>query len=66
MTKEFATNFATSWINSWNSHDLEDILSHYSEDFTIETPMAMKLYPQSKGIVQGKSDRNLFFNHFVK
>jgi ketosteroid isomerase-like protein len=56
MTKEFATAFATSWVDSWNSHDLEKILLHYSEDFTIESPMAVKLYPQSHGIVVGKSE----------
>ena len=56
MTKDFADAFAKSWINSWNSHDLEMILSHYSEDFTIETPMAVKLYPQSGGMVVGKSE----------
>lgn len=56
MTKEFATTFARDWVNAWNSHDLEKILSHYSEDFIIESPMAVKLYPQSKGIVIGKSE----------
>lgn len=56
MTKEFATAFARDWVDEWNTHDLEKILSHYSEDFTIETPMAVKLYPQSQGIVVGKSE----------
>lgn len=56
MTKEFATAFSTSWVDSWNSHDLEKILSHYSEDFTIESPMAVKLYPESLGVVVGKSE----------
>ena len=56
MTKEFATAFARGWVDAWNAHDLEEILSHYSEDFTIETPMAAKLYPQSQGIVVGKSE----------
>src|SRR5689334_5690532 len=56
MTKDFADAFARSWIDSWNSHDLEKILLHYSEDFIIETPMAVKLYPQSGGIVAGKSE----------
>jgi ketosteroid isomerase-like protein len=31
--------FAQVWIHAWNSHDLEDILSHYSEDIEITTPM---------------------------
>lgn len=56
LTKEFAIAFARDWIEAWNAHDIEKILSHYSEDFTIETPMAIKLYPQSQGIVIGKSE----------
>lgn len=56
MTKDFAIQFAREWVDCWNSHDLEKILSHYSEDFTIETPMAVKLYPESEGIVVGKSE----------
>lgn len=56
MTNEFATAFARDWIEAWNSHDIEKILSHYSEDFMIETPMAIKLYPQSNGTVVGKSE----------
>lgn len=31
--------FAADWISVWNSHDLEDILSHYSDDIVITTPM---------------------------
>jgi len=55
MTKEFATAFARGWVDAWNTHDLERILSHYSEDFTIESPMAVKLYPQSGGTVVGEN-----------
>ncbi len=56
MTKDFAIAFAKDWIQDWNAHNLDKILSHYSEDFSIETPMAIKLYPQSLGIVAGKSE----------
>ncbi|MEO5777278.1 MAG: nuclear transport factor 2 family protein [Flavobacterium sp.] len=56
ITKEIAGAFAKEWVDAWNSHDIEKILSQYSEDFTIESPMAVKLYPQSKGIVKGKSE----------
>ena len=56
MTKDFAAAFAKGWVDSWNSHDLEKILSHYSEDFTIESPLAVQLYPQSNGMVVGKSE----------
>lgn len=56
MTKEFALAFAESWVSSWNAHDLEKILSHYTDDFIIESPMALKLYPQSGGTVIGKTE----------
>jgi ketosteroid isomerase-like protein len=56
VTESFAKDFATAWAASWNSHDLDDILSHYSEDFSIETPMALKLVPESGGKIHGKSN----------
>jgi ketosteroid isomerase-like protein len=56
ITKEFATAFARGWVEAWNAHGLEKILSHYSEDFIIESPMALKLYPQSGGTVVGKNE----------
>lgn len=31
--------FATEWISSWNTHDLNHILTHYAEDIEITTPM---------------------------
>lgn len=54
MTHQFAERFAEEWIEAWNSHDLDRILSHYTEDFSIETPMALKLFPHTKGIIKGK------------
>jgi ketosteroid isomerase-like protein len=54
FTKELTNQFANDWVEAWNSHDIERILSHYSDDFTIETPMATKLFPESKGLVIGK------------
>lgn len=54
LTENFAREFAAEWVQAWNSHDLDTILQHYSEDFTIETPMALKLIPESNGVVKGK------------
>ncbi len=54
ITTEQAEHFAQEWIAAWNSQDLERILSHYTDDFTIETPMAVKLLPETKGVVRGK------------
>ncbi len=31
--------FARAWIDAWNAHDLDRILTHYADDFEITTPM---------------------------
>ena len=56
IIEAFAKQFADEWVHSWNSHDLDLVLSHYEEDFTIETPMALKLVPESQGVLKGKEN----------
>ncbi|MCJ7932888.1 MAG: nuclear transport factor 2 family protein [Chryseobacterium sp.] len=47
-------DFALEWINAWNSHDLEDILSHYSDDIKITTPMIAMATGGKESSLQGK------------
>ena len=54
ITDKFAQEFSREWVSSWNSHDIERILSHYTEDFEIESPLALKRFPESKGVLVGK------------
>lgn len=54
MTIEFAQDFAKEWISAFNAHDLERVLSHYTEDFTIKTPIAARLLNLEDGVVSGK------------
>lgn len=49
-----AQKFAKDWINSWNSHDMENILSHYSEDIEITTPMIKLAAGIDSGSLKGK------------
>lgn len=56
LSFEFASAFAEAWISAWNAHDLEKVLEHYTEDFTITTPMAVRLMPGSSGVVAGKEN----------
>lgn len=46
--------FAHEWIASWNSHDMESILSHYSEDIEINTPMIRMALGTGDGTLKGK------------
>ncbi|MDY6856118.1 MAG: nuclear transport factor 2 family protein [Thermodesulfobacteriota bacterium] len=60
-------NFADEWIQSWNSHDLDRILSHYSDDFEITTPMIKIALGIETGTLKGKEKiRNYWEAAFKK
>jgi len=46
--------FAAEWIDAWNSHDLDRILSHYAEDVEVTTPMIRVAMGIDDGTVHGK------------
>lgn len=37
-----ATVFAEDWIAAWNAHDLDRILSHYTSDIVLLSPIAQR------------------------
>jgi SnoaL-like domain len=46
--------FAEAWIAAWNSHHLNDILSHYAEDIEVCTPMIKLAIGIDSGKLNGK------------
>src|SRR5262249_54728430 len=54
FSKDQANEFAREWIDSWNSHNLENILDHYSEDIEITTPMIKLALGTDNGSLKGK------------
>ncbi len=51
-----AQTFAKEWIESWNSHDLDRILSHYSDDFEMTSPFLVSLMNEPTGTIKGKEN----------
>ncbi|TAN53390.1 MAG: nuclear transport factor 2 family protein [Methylococcaceae bacterium] len=51
-----AKQFTKEWIEAWNSHDLERILSHYSEDFSITSPMISIVMKIDESTLFGKNN----------
>jgi len=47
--------FADEWITAWNSHDLEAILSHYTDDVTVTSPMIRVAIGGASATLQGKA-----------
>jgi SnoaL-like domain len=54
IEREWALEFARNWIESWNSHDMNRILSHYTEDFELSSPLIVERLGQSRGVLKGK------------
>jgi ketosteroid isomerase-like protein len=61
LTKEHAYELADHWIQSWNSHDLDKIMSHYAEDVVLISPVAAKLLNEPSGTVKGKEALRNYF-----
>lgn len=45
--------FAAAWRDAWNSHDLEAILAHFTDDVTFTSPAAQRIVG-GDGVVRGK------------
>src|SRR5688572_13823208 len=54
ITKEFTSRFAQDWIEAWNSHDLDRILAHYSDDFEMTSPLIVSMMSIPSGTLKGK------------
>lgn len=51
-----AKEFAREWVDSWNSHDLDRILSHYADDFQMTSPFIAQLMNEPSGTIKGKEN----------
>ena len=61
ITKENAHAIAEKWIESWNSHDIDSILAHYSEDIVFSSPFIVKLLGNQSGTIRGKDELRSYF-----
>jgi ketosteroid isomerase-like protein len=55
MDQVFAEHFASDWIESWNAHDLNRILSHYTDDFEMSSPVIIQVAGEPSGTLKGKA-----------
>ncbi len=61
MTESEAWGFAQAWVAAWNSHDVERILSHYSDDVELTSPLVGKILGNGGHSVRGKDDLRAYF-----
>ena len=55
LTRAFAEHFSAEWIQAWNAQDLELILSHYSDDFVMSSPLIAVVVGEPSGTLHGKT-----------
>jgi hypothetical protein len=55
MESTRAEDFAAQWVNGWNDHDIEAIMSHFAENVVWTSPVADALVPGSGGRIEGKA-----------
>jgi ketosteroid isomerase-like protein len=61
MMQQEVLIWSQRWIQDWNSHNLDAILAHYSEDVEFTSPFVVKLMDRSDGKLQGKSILKEYF-----
>jgi ketosteroid isomerase-like protein len=52
---------AERWLADWNQHNLEAILSHYSNDIIFTSPLVSKILNRADGTIQGKAPLQDYF-----
>ena len=61
ISEKEARDFANHWVAAWNSHVLDEIMSHYAADVVLVSPVAAKLLSDSSGMVKGKEAVRAYF-----
>lgn len=55
MDKNVAKSFAQKWVSTWNSHDLDEILSHYADEIEYVSPLVVERYNDATGTITTKA-----------
>ncbi len=55
IDRQWAQAFAMDWIESWNSHDINRILAHYTDDFEMSSPLIVERLGLPEGKIKGKT-----------
>jgi len=54
LDRAWAERFAADWIAAWNAHDLDAILSHYTDDVVFHSPRIALVMGEAVDFVAGK------------
>src|SRR5579859_1405521 len=66
ITREFAASFAAEWIAAWNARDLARVLSHYTDDFEMSSPLIIEIAGEPSGYLRGKEKVSAYWQAALK
>ncbi|MEP6572277.1 MAG: nuclear transport factor 2 family protein [Gemmatimonadota bacterium] len=66
MDQTRADGIARAWIDAWNAHDLERILSHYSERVEFTSPFVTGITGDPTGTLRGKPALRAYFSRALE
>lgn len=58
---DFALSFSRKWVQAWNDHDLEAILSHYAEDIVFHSPRIRVVTGRDVDFVRGRAELRAYW-----
>jgi len=61
LNSEFANNFTQEWVDSWNSHDIENIIDHYADTLEFRSPLILERYSNSLGVITTRKELKEYF-----
>jgi hypothetical protein len=61
LDAEAAVRFAEEWEAAWNAHDLDRLLSHYTDDVVFQSPYIVHRLHEPSGEVRGKEALRDYF-----
>lgn len=54
MDHSAAQEFADHWAEAWNAHDLDAVMSHFADNVTFRSPVAVQVIG-GDGVLRGKA-----------
>lgn len=61
LSNETSEQLAKDWIDSWNAHDIDRIMEHYSQDIEFSSPLIVKILGDPEGKIRGKESLRAYF-----
>ncbi len=63
MTHDEARRWAEQWVEEWNRHDVEAVLTHFADDVEFCSPVAATVTGDPSGTVRGQSRAARVLDH---